>query len=118
MTQEEILNYRKMCAELIGAYWCNDDPREFPNGYWLIDNSKIDLPYRLEDMEFDSDWNWIMPIVTTILELKSNKYRHNLLCIFLEAALKTAKKEKIVEASNQFLIWYNNEHKNQKSKKP
>jgi hypothetical protein len=84
--------------------------------------------YRYSDLKFHSDWNWIMEVVEAIEKLESNDFymewfwlngtnmalyqRHkqngsNLWeCSARFSDVKT-KKEAVVRAINQFLIWYN-----------
>lgn len=70
MTEIEILEYNKRCSDFLGAYFCNDDLENFPNGYWKINNDKMDLPLHLKDMQFHSDWNLIMGVVEAIEKLE------------------------------------------------
>lgn len=130
MTNQEILDYNQRCAEFLGAYWCNDDLETFPNGYWMYDDDNdIDLPFNLEDMMFHLDWNWIMEIIESIEKLEFRfeiaynqvdleciqpdlnrfSYHVNLSdCVGYGEDLELTKKDAVVKAINQFLIWYQN----------
>lgn len=116
MTQEEILQYNKMCAEFLNLRRDEEVAIYKLNAY----------PY--EYLRFDSDWNWIMEVVEAIenIEIKgqyiysvqprgatceikcSNQYSLafdvQMPCIY---EIAKSKKEAVVQAINQFLIWYN-----------
>ena len=121
MTQEEILEYNKMCAEFLGWTIDQDEiltvPEECkvkPQIYWPA----------YKNLLFHSDWNWIMEVVEAIEKLKFN-VRITIACIKIENAFDNdsnlspiykfhsiqgefeSKKEAVVQAINQFLIWYN-----------
>ena len=125
MTQQEILEYNKRCAEFLGWKNLNDD--SFPEYV----NSLGDF-HPLRELKFHSDWNWIMEVVDAIEKLKFRfeiaLNEVNLYCISEERRFSYAinyhdcenygeemhltKKEEVVKAINQFLIWYNNEKSN------
>lgn len=172
MTQKEILEYNKLCAEFLGckidynvADWSKHDDKSLtehwnnndftyvhtPKGkglpwyevkhrgefyqlftdftYQKLKESDIELGgsyngayYELKDMQFHSDWNWIMNIVEAIEELKNKDgYRFQLLiqdshCVIEESnkifdsnqrVYASTKKEAVAKAINKFLIWYN-----------
>ena len=137
MTQEEILEYNKRCAECLG--WETEDADE--------DSCTYDTPYlinvsesedweasmddytnhlKIDEMLFHSDWNWIMEVVEAIKQLgyfvMINKWTSvytgeekegNRIQITTVEGENT--KVNTVQAINQFLIWYNenkqdNEH--------
>lgn len=119
MTQEEIIDYNKRCAEFLGWKNLNDD--SFPE---YID--KLGNFYPLKELTFDSDWNWIMEVVEAIEKLKFRfeiaLNEVNLYCISKERRFSYAinyhdcenygeemhltKREAVVIAINQFLIWF------------
>lgn len=117
-TKEEILEYNKRCAEFLGWKNLNDD--SFPEYV----NPLGDF-YQLKELKFHSDWNWIMAVVEAIEKLKFN-VRITIACITIENAFDNdsnlspiykfhstqgefeSKKEAVVQAINEFLIWYNN----------
>ena len=125
MTQEEILQYNKMCAEFIGGKQSKDTlplirERLRENDFWL---PKFGIK-RLVDMKFHSDWNWIHDVIEAIEKLKFNiiitrasitietsvacKYDINTIYKFHSRNGESETKlEAVVEAINQFLIWYN-----------
>src|SRR5574343_306102 len=116
MKSEEILDYKKRCAKILG--W-KPYPKTSSNDRLKSEYSDLRYfkPYDeqkpmygktmfVDEIEFDSDWNYIMEVVTTILRVKSDVFQHRHLCVMLELALKSAKKEAVVQAINQFLIWY------------
>ena len=128
MTQEEILDYNKKCVELLG--WRKTHPN-IKN--WHIYITPIgSISY--DKMLFHSDWNWIMEVVEAIEKLKfrfeiwkledANLHRVDILKMGWDSTsvfdakdgwsklTYPSKKEAVVQAINQFLIWYNNEYKN------
>lgn len=126
LNEQEIIKYNERCAKFLGAYFCNDDQNAYPNGYWIIDNDEIDLPSDLKDMSFHSDWNWIHKIIDNIEKLELDKFglgrfittcsnrvghyfeirERNSYDDKIEDGFGESKKEAVVQAINQFLIWY------------
>jgi hypothetical protein len=115
MTAKEILEYNKRCSDFLGAYFCNDDLETFPNGYWKINNDKIDLPLHLKDMQFHSDWNLIMEVIFKINMLPNSKDPSDTTLqthrVNVQSTVRSANKEAVVTAINKFLIWYNEDKK-------
>jgi hypothetical protein len=114
MTQEEI-KYNKLCADLMGWKNLNDD--SYPE--YLTPMGDF---YSLKNLMFDSDWNWIMEVVSAIERLKNKDgYRFQVLiqdniCVIEESnkifdsnqrEYAETKKEATVQAIYKFLIWYN-----------
>ena len=99
MTQEEILDYNKRCAEFLGWKNLNDD--SFPE---YVD--KLGNFYPLIKLTFHSDWNWIMEVLNKIKPLVCEAEFTNRVGLHL----RELQKEKVIEGINQFLIWYNNEN--------
>lgn len=131
-TKEEILEYNKKCAEFLGYELITPQMRKNPeqwkdNSYWEHKNkanvhtSKKVLG-RDGYLSFHSDWDWIMEVVEAIEQLKFRVEITSIsCCIYKNSVLKSSfhgikdkssKKEAIVQAINQFLIWYNNEKSN------
>ena len=138
MTQEEIKEYNKRCAEFLGMYdysmdneyfekgnyYCYPEKEKNPgSGYYTIVQNTSDGYYGI----FNSDWNWIMEVVEAIEKLgyesliggseyyypeKGMRYIQSFIkddvTIYQEAKTK---KEAVVQAINQFLIWYNENNK-------
>ena len=107
MNQQEILEYNKRCAEFLG-YEISENKECFKlptkNG-WI--NLNI----------FHSDWNWIMEVVEAIEKVAdwtleclnySDGSRNYQMMIPLSNTnvIFKDKKEAVVQAINQFLIWY------------
>lgn len=94
MTQEEILQYNKMCAEFLGV---------------TLHESQLTMPHS-HFTGYHSDWNWIHEVVEAILKVQNPKKHSDTTCSTfkreIEAHLGRTKKEATVEAINQFLIWY------------
>ena len=123
MTQEEIQEYNKRCAEFLGGLYVRDESLSFePKGRWHINK----FPDALQDynLKFHSDWNWIMELLEKIESLRYNTIiGHNLTVIQSPPVKKISsiiakvehknlsKKEAVVQAINQFLIWYNENNK-------
>ena len=114
MNEKEILEYNKRCAEFLGWKNLNDD--SFPEYV----NPLGDF-YQLKELKFHSDWNWIMDMVEAIEKLtKKDGYGYeilitNSLCVIEETnkifdsnqrVYAKTRKEAVVGAINQFLIWY------------
>lgn len=103
MTQEEILEYNKRCAEFLNLHRDKEV---------VIFNMKA---YTYDLLKFHSDWNWIHEVIEAIekldfgikqcrkvVEIYRDSNKENIFYI-----KKTSRKHSIVEAINQFLIWYN-----------
>ena len=131
MTQEEILEYNKRCAEFLGSELKNDGQYN----YWTYDHLGFNLmkisgsAWISGNFEFHSDWNWIMEIVEAICKLGFRKYSYSheehSRCVFTDLSIIfqnhsfgggnivsdsgkiVSEKEAVVQAINQFLIWYN-----------
>lgn len=115
MTQKEILEYNKRCAEFLE--W-ELQPitalHNFREGSWKGKNGINHF-----DLKFHSDWNWMMEVVKAIEKLGyvSSIYKNGVehcsgflkdkevSWIVLSKAL--VKEEAVVQAINKFLIWYN-----------
>ena len=132
MTQEEILEYNKRCAEFLNFKYRNS--KKAWGKYPLDNNSFLALKgwLSMDRLQFHSDWNWIMEVVEAIEKNKFliDKERpyyitidNNYCGIFFNrwndkgkdfggtkqiVSIKAdSKKEAVVQAINQFLIWYN-----------
>lgn len=111
MTQQETLEYNKRCAEFLGDEGmqkiCSDNGHHYPS---------------IDEMKFDSDWNWIMEVIEAIEKLKYNVtihfhpklriqscsiYNEEGKLVSMRESNHISKKEAVVQAINQFLIWYN-----------
>ena len=129
MNQQEILEYNKRCAEFLGAIYSNHAKA------WGFGNAKnigtmkfkgtefkdVIQAERFEKvLQFHSDWNWIMEVVDAIEKLGGEYYLGNKSFAISytlsegnwyaeDTIVKTDRptKEAVVQAINQFLIWYN-----------
>jgi hypothetical protein len=146
MTQEEILEYNKRCAEFLkGMIYIRSFPESLFNHNYKIDTSSFEKPFSkeltvkinsfqsgdvvlgymvlLSKLKFHSDWNWIMEVVEAIEKLNtfSTAIHSDLSDIYINDEHKMfifkeheiiigengkTKKQAVVEAINQFLIWY------------
>ena len=110
MSQEEILEYNKLCATFLG--W---DYNKFMDR-WNEENFRHEYSYTNSiDLKFYSDWNLIMEVIFKINMLPNSKdssdttlqtYRVN-----VQSTVRSANKEAVVTAINKFLIWYNEDKK-------
>lgn len=105
MTQEEILEYNKLCAEFLGV--------DIHYSVEVYKDSKsplrqyIDNRPKSEPLLFHSDWNWIMEVVEAIEKKSWVNIKGCAVDISTIANLNApTKKEAVVDAINQFLIWY------------
>mgnify|MGYP000858116377 CR=1 len=108
MNNQEILEYNKRCAEFLG--W------KIVDGIitWIPEENEFqhEVGYSAKGfLKFHSDWNWIMEIVEAINKTQNSKQggdtTHSTLKREVQALLGKAAKEAVVQAINQFLIWYN-----------
>ena len=115
MTQEEILEYNKRCAEFLEWVKYNGTNPAWNDSY---DTNKIhfgEKTVHLRYMKFHSDWNWIMEVVEVI----NSTGRFEVIIQYgfcyitdgedeltLSCPNKTTTAA-VVQAINQFLIWYN-----------
>ena len=133
-TMEEILQYNKRCAEFLGisnGYFKSEIDCPTPEYEWMCARANCTYQIQKEDfpllnvwdyLEFHSDWNWIMAVVEAIEKLgyesligggeyyypeKGMRYIQSFIKdeINIHEEAKT-KKEAVVQAINQFLIWY------------
>lgn len=131
MTQKQILEFNKRCAEFLGAIYSeNAEAWGFGNAKNIGSKKYNGVMYhniieaeRFEkELKFDSDWSWIMEVVEAIEKLdkiEDSVYRVTTFCNICKIdtsngeiawSKSVTKQEAVVEAINQFLIWYN-EHK-------
>jgi hypothetical protein len=131
MTQAEILEYNKRCAEFLGYELITPQMRKRPeqwkdNSYWEHkDKANVHTSKKVLGrdgyLEFHSDWNCIMEVVEAIEKLRYLVVIQSNFCQIQEIGTKennfkpyiiasiygNYKKEAVVQAINQFLIWYN-----------
>lgn len=129
MEKEEILQYNKMCAGFLGyVYVSSLDVKEgkyhssiiagwykkVPGIYLPRLNFHLYIGRNHFDLKFDSDWNWIHEVVDTINKLPqfndwwlNTKFNSMRECIKIKLGLSNSNKEAVINAINQFLIWYN-----------
>ena len=128
MTQEEILDYNKRCAEFLGistGYFKSEIDCPTPEYKWMCTYANCTYEMQKEDfpllsvwdyLKFHSDWNWIMEVVEAIEKLADwtleclnypDGSRNYQMMIPLSETniINNDKKEAVVQAINQFLIW-------------
>ena len=125
MTEKEILEYNKRCAEFLGKE--TKVYTDTPTLTWYRFNNGMLLT---KDMKFHSDWNWIHEIKEAIVKLgyffisnpfiddETNELSGEHFCVvtyksnnikspyFIDVVGCHSEKEAVVEAINQFLIWH------------
>lgn len=85
MTSEKIIEFNKLCAEFLGFKCSINEQYELPNmmtfppkkGYNLCYTAKV---CNVEDMQFHTDWNWIMEVIDKMEEISS--------CTIMERKIK------------------------------
>lgn len=126
MTQKEILEFNKLCAEFLGLI-----PLSKPYDGAFRTNHEVDIPNSLLELihsemeceswyvypKFHSDWNWIMEVVEAIEKLDRGDEHGKFRLIRYGSSVNwnnlppsidsKSPKEAVVQAINQFLIWYN-----------
>lgn len=112
MTQEEILEYNKRCAEFLGYINTTPTDKDFDiyhNEKGMIIGNKIHTMIEPMSAKFHSDWNWIMEVVEVIEKKAWVKIKGCAVDISTIANISApTKKAAVVEAINQFLIWHSN----------
>lgn len=126
MTKEELLEYNKLCAEFLFP----NAKKEYESGDISIEDGIFKKAMLIFDhfhlMKFHSDWNWIMEIVDKIENLDKFSGAVKIVqnnCFIIPAyygiqhfhiqgssfkkPYLEGKKEAVVQAIYQFLIWYN-----------
>lgn len=111
MTKEEKIEYTKNCLSLLGYVCVTPDDKDF-----RIYEGKNNVLPNMIDANFNdgfiNNWNWIMEVVDAIVE--KTKFKTIDECseeewyatIGITRLTITSKKEAVVQAINQFLIWY------------
>jgi hypothetical protein len=126
MTQEEILQYNKLCAEFLDAIYSEHaEAWGFGNAknigskmfHGVMYHNVIEAQRFEKELKFHSDWNWIMEVVEAIEKLDNIFVKiHTGGCFihpindtknYIAKEYSSNKKEAVVQAINQFLIWYN-----------
>lgn len=127
MSNQEILHYNKLCAEFLN-YEFDEFTETYETSFLkVVDNTAFgDEMYSckllVSELEFHSDWNWIMELVNAIENLKEGVFQVDILqegckinkqnrllidCTINKLPINTTKKESVVKALYNFLIWYN-----------
>jgi hypothetical protein len=127
MNQQEILDYNKRCAKILGYEYIPEKETfaYIPHGWWKKDTfkkpfDKENCLYDHHHLKFHSDWNWIMGVVEAIESIKYKISGESIYTLTISNKIckiestndeivwkkSNSKKEVVVEAINQFLIWY------------
>lgn len=103
MTQEEILQYNKMCAKFLG--WKEQtDPLERWFGSFRDTDGRLHHNNSKEKLLFHEDWNLIMQVVEAILDVCSKADDMDAYYDMLDV---WPQKAASVKAIHQFLIRHN-----------
>ena len=124
MTPDEILDYNKRCAEFLGVD-VNYSTEVYKDSKSTLRQYIHNMP-KSESLKFHSDWNWIMEVVkaieklnfaveinsdTCVIQSNDGEYSESSNCMvncsYEEYSTHSSKKEAVVQAINQLLIWYN-----------
>jgi hypothetical protein len=107
MNKEETIEFNKRCAEFIKNDRILEKWYVYENHFLRLRNSVcldyIEMAHPQPLEKFHSDWNWIMEVVKNVLrELPpTSDIKHDLI-----QKVGRVQKESVVQAINQFLIWY------------
>jgi hypothetical protein len=124
MTQEEINNYNCLCAKFLDAIYSEHaEAWGFGNAknigskmfHGVMYHNVIQAERFEKELKFHSDWNWIMEVCIAIKNIQNPREHSDTTCSTLkreiQSYLGSANKEAVVEAINQFLIWYEQNRK-------
>ena len=63
----------ELIAEFDGAEFINDAPDVYPDGYYMwLDKERVSLPLCSDDFQYDTSWDWLIPVVEKIEGLDDN----------------------------------------------
>lgn len=125
MTQKEIKEYNKRCAEFLneqyeGSFIAHGGTKKMPDYFLELVHSKMKGKSWYIYPKFHSDWNWIMKVLDKIAKIDygwkvTSKYvniyshsgdpRGEFNCVHQINCPKDVKLD-TVRTINQFLIWY------------
>ncbi len=129
MSPQEIIEYNKKCAEFLEAecilkskdsiYQFNfeiDVKESYDEGGY--NGTFGETCWCLSEMKFNSDWNWIHEVIEKINQSKITAPMNGIpdsIMPYIELRRPIIKglinnnKEEVIQAINQFLIWYEDE---------
>lgn len=129
MKQEWIDQYNKKCAEFLGYIGYQENPKNkkseilynitlFPYLSYnetFMEYSGYDTIYFIEDLQFHSDWNWIMEVVEKINSFQFGESDYSLQGInikfLIHSRIGKSSKKSVIESIDQFIDWYNKQKK-------
>ena len=129
MTEEKILEGNRLIGLFLGMEHVNDAPLIYPGGYYVSeDTNELDLPRFVEQWEFHTSWDWLMPVLKKInfeynitianiadeniqyCEIISNIHDDLLQITWVESRIDKAELIEVVYAAViNFIKWYNTE---------
>lgn len=135
MTQTEISEYNRRCAEFLGittGYFKDEIDCANLEYQWMCVSANCTYEMQKEDyplldvwdyLKFDRDWNWVMKVVEAIEDIifdEDNSFNVTIgstnYCVIQDSNGEVyetiqdygnSKLETVIKAINQFLIWYN-----------
>lgn len=108
MTTEQIKEGNRLLAEFMGWKITGTQFRNIPDNY--KDPNDSDNILSIDDFEYHSSWDWLMPVVQKI---KATDTGLDVYSLYVEDSLRTANIKEVYEAVIDFIKNYN-----EKIKKP
>lgn len=117
MTQQEIFDFNKRCAEFL-EYEFDELSETYETPHLKLvepqafGDEQFSCKLKIYELDFHSDWNWIHEVIDAIEKLDfCTRILDNGMCIECTLLIierwGNTKKEGVIETINQFLIWYN-----------
>jgi len=117
LTAEEIQEYNKRCAEFIGFFDEETDRFIFDIKLFNFQSYSFSEKHHKNQLCFDVGWNWIMEVIKKIESLTVNTRisieSHSCKLTqdnYSNIEIGLTKKEAVIQAINQFLIFYNEKY--------
>lgn len=97
----------KLIVDFLNTNINNDGTYELPQFGTIRPNGDFKTSFTLEQMKFNKDWNWLMQVVDTIINLK-NVYAQDRQKVFnsIQPNITTTYNEVV-----EFIKWYNEQNK-------
>jgi hypothetical protein len=102
MNKEQVIEGNKLIAEFMG--W------EYHKGFLCNPLGGSPLTLKVEELIYHSSWDWLMPVVIKIFQLKNIEGLYKQLNQLTEAYMLMDKKY-IYKSVIQFIQWYNQQSK-------
>lgn len=104
MTQEEIIEGNKLIAEFMEL-----QKDEESGNYHIVNEPHIHASclMSIEYLQYHSSWDWLMPVVEKIRDMKNESAEYMTQNSKLASALTTARIWIVYKAIIEFIKWYN-----------